>query len=86
MGRSITDIVIETFSEDLDRPVTVDDRPVEDLGMDSMDMMSISLMLEARLNLPGDFDYDPVAMQTVGDIIHVIEERYGAIANGAGLD
>lgn len=71
---SILDAIIIAVSEQSSLPVTEDSR-LDDLGLDSLDMVSICLAIEEELHLPFGLDYDPVMMITVRDISNHIAER-----------
>lgn len=54
-----------------DRPVTSTDRLVEDLGLDSMTLVELSLVLESEFEL-GPIDDTAATLATVGDVEELI--------------
>lgn len=64
--------VIESISHHTSRTVTADSRLVEDLGLDSLEIINLTLALEVEFELPS-VDYDQSKMQTVADIAAVIQ-------------
>ncbi len=56
--------------------VTEDARLIEDLAVDSLDAVELSLALEEQFSLSVE-DYEVEQLQTVSDVIEVIQKKLG---------
>jgi acyl carrier protein len=72
---SILDAIIVIVSEQSGRPATAESNLVTDLGLDSLDLVSITMAIENQYPAIGSIDYDPAAMQTCRDVAAFVENR-----------
>jgi acyl carrier protein len=56
--------------------VTEDARLIEDLAVDSLDAVELSLALEEQFSLSVE-DYEVEQLQTVSDVIELIQKKLG---------
>lgn len=68
---TIRDTVIAIVSEYADEPAKLDDNLVNDLGLDSLELVELALTIESTFDLP-PFDIDPETIQTVRDVVNYV--------------
>jgi len=59
-------------------PRTENSSLVNDLGLDSLDLVSITIAIESQWPSVGEIEYDPSTMETVRDLARFVESRLGA--------
>ena len=84
LSSPIVDKIIIIASEQSDMPATLESRLVEDLKLDSLDMLSMSQAIEEAFGLQGQFDQDFPMAETVADVVRIVEERLGQKAAPIG--
>jgi acyl carrier protein len=62
-----------------DVPISADTRLVEDLGIDSLDLVSIVLTAQENYGVPIDED-EVAGLRTMADLVLYVERRRGAAA------
>jgi len=77
---TVLDSLIIIASEESDRPATADSLLVQELGLDSLALVSLSMRIETQWPSVAPLDYDPAIMYTVSDIAKVVESRLKALA------
>ena len=82
---STLDSIIVICAEQSDHPATADSNLVTDLGLDSLDLVSMTIAIEQQFPGIGAIDYDPARMETVLDVASFVEERLklGAVTKAA---
>lgn len=70
-GTSFRDTIISIVSEHADEPAKLDDNLVNDLGLDSLELVELALIIESTFDLP-PFDIDPETIQTVRDVVNYV--------------
>ena len=72
MFETVKKLIVEQMGLNEDN-ITMDSRFEEDLGLDSLDMVEISMALEEEFDL-GDIDWEESAnVKTVGDLITYLQ-------------
>lgn len=74
-SQSILDTIIVICSEQSDRPATASSNLVTDLGLDSLDLVSITFIIEQHWPSIGPIDHVPEFMQTVNDVALFVEAK-----------
>jgi acyl carrier protein len=62
-----------------DVPISADSRLVEDLGIDSLDLVSIVLTAQENYGVPIDED-EVAGLRTMADLVLYVDRRRGAAA------
>jgi acyl carrier protein len=71
----VVDIFVDLLGVSADE-VTEDARLIEDLAVDSLDAVELSLTLEEQFSLSVE-DYEIEQLQTVSDVIELIQKKLG---------
>lgn len=71
----VVDIFVDLLGVSADE-VTEDARLIEDLAVDSLDAVELSLALEEQFSL-SVADYEIEQLQTVSDVIELIQKKLG---------
>ncbi|MBP6137207.1 MAG: acyl carrier protein [Clostridia bacterium] len=71
----VVDIFVDLLGVSADE-VTEDARLIEDLAVDSLDAVELSLTLEEQFSLSVE-DYEIEQLQTVSDVIDLIQKKLG---------
>jgi len=71
----VVDIFVDLLGVSADE-VTEDARLIEDLAVDSLDAVELSLTLEEQFSLSVE-DYEVEQLQTVSDVIELIQKKLG---------
>ena len=71
----VVDIFVDLLGVSADE-VTEDARLIEDLAVDSLDAVELSLALEEQFSLSVE-DYEIEQLQTVSDVIDLIQKKLG---------
>jgi acyl carrier protein len=71
----VVDIFVDLLGVSADE-VTEDARLIEDLAVDSLDAVELSLALEEQFSLSVE-DYEIEQLQTVSDVIKLIQKKLG---------
>ncbi|HPY63225.1 MAG TPA: acyl carrier protein [Bacillota bacterium] len=71
----VVDIFVDLLGVSADE-VTEDARLIEDLAVDSLDAVELSLALEEQFSLSVE-DYEIEQLQTVSDVIELIQKKLG---------
>ena len=71
----VVDIFVDLLGVSADE-VTEDARLIEDLAVDSLDSVELSLALEEQFSLSVE-DYEIEQLQTVSDVIELIQKKLG---------
>jgi acyl carrier protein len=74
-SQSIIDSLIVIVSEQSDCPATENSSLVNDLNLDSLDLVSVTIAIENQWPSIGEIEYDPATMETVRDLAAVVENR-----------
>jgi len=72
---SVLDSIIIICAEQSGRPAAAGSNLVTDLGLDSMDLVFVTQIIEQQFPGIGDVDYDPARMETILDVASFVEER-----------
>jgi acyl carrier protein len=71
----VVEIFVDLLGVSADE-VTEDARLIEDLAVDSLDAVELSLTLEEQFSLSVE-DYEIEQLQTVSDVIELIQKKLG---------
>src|SRR5271170_971790 len=71
---NVLNTLIIICSEQSDRPATSSSMLIDDLGLDSMDLVTMCIAIEENYPDVGPLDYVPERMQTVGDLADYVCE------------
>ena len=80
---TVLDTLIIMASEESDRPATADSLLVQELGLDSLALVSLSMRIETQWPSVAPLDYDPATMYTVSDIAKIVQGRLREMAEHA---
>jgi acyl carrier protein len=69
---SILDTVLRIVSEHADTSAIPDDDLVDELGMDSLELVDLAMSIETEFNLP-EIDIDPETIRSARDIANLVE-------------
>jgi len=67
----------------IERPIELDERLVEELGLDSIKLLTLAAEVENRFRIALDPE-DEARIATVGDLVAAIESKLGRRIEGAG--
>jgi acyl carrier protein len=76
--QSVVDSIIVIVSEQSDLPATENSSLVNDLNLDSLDLVSVTIAIENQWPSIGEIEYDPATMETVRDLARVVESQLKA--------
>jgi acyl carrier protein len=77
----VLDSIISIVSEESGLPAVAESNLVEQLGFDSMDLISLCMQIEAEFDID-EFDYDPETMITVNDVARYVQSQVNLKTRG----
>ena len=77
MFEKLRDIIVEQVGVSADS-ITVDSNFEEDLGLDSLDLVELSMALEAEYNIGEMTEEEVAGIKTVGDLMTYLQSKLDA--------